>query len=211
MLASQALVWFYAPVDAALGITQKIFYSHVPLAWWALVAFLLNALAGAAYLRTRLPRWDHLARSAAESGFALAGLALLTGMIWAKCAWGVWWVNDPRLISFAVLCFMYAGYALMRNTALLGPIPENRMAVLASAWGILACLNIPLLFLAVRLLRSAHPTVFGAQGGGVEPEMLVTLLAGLFALGLVWLVILRLRFGLLRAAAAMHRLEATHV
>ena len=211
MIAAQALAWFYAPVDAAMGITQKIFYCHVPLAWWALAAFLLNALAGAVYLRTREPKWDHLARAAGESGFVLAALAFITGMIWAKCAWGVWWTADPRLITFAVLCFMYAGYLLMRNSNLLGAISGHKRAGLAAVWGILAGLNVPLLLLAARLLRGAHPTVFGARGGGLEPEMLITLLACLLAFGLIWMGILRLRFEQLRLGAALHRLEAGHV
>lgn len=207
----QALAWWYAPVEAIMGLPQKILYGHVPLAWWSLIAFLLAAVAGALYLRSRKPFWDHLGLAAVQSGVVLAGLTLLTGMIWGKYAWGVWWTGDPRLTTFLVLWFMYAGCLMLRGTGLAPGPEQGRRAALFAAMSIIACINVPLVFLSTRLLRSAHPVVLGKQGGGLEPEMLLTLLVCLAGMGLLWLggVLLRLHLAQLREACA--RLEYTHL
>ena len=195
MAAGQILAWRYAPVEAVMGVTQKILYSHAPLAWWSLLAFLIAAGAGAMYLRTRRLFWDNLSRAAMESGVVFAGLTLITGMIWARQAWGVWWTGDPRLISFLVLWFMYAGGLALRGAGNESGAGRGRKAASSAVFSLVACVNVPLVFLATRLLRSAHPVVLG-KGGGLEPEMLITLLANLAALGLVWLAVLLLRLRL---------------
>ena len=203
----QALAWRYAPVEAIMGLPQKILYCHVPLAWWSLVAFLLAAVAGALYLRGRKPFWDHLGLAAVESGVILAGLTLLTGMIWGKYAWGVWWTGDPRLTTFLVLWFMYAGCLMLRGAGTASGPEGGRRAALAASMSIVAFINVPLVFLSTRLLRSAHPVVLGKQSGGLEPEMLLTLLVCLAGLGLIWLggMLLRLHLAQLRETCA--RLE----
>ena len=197
--AGQLLAWLYAPEEAVMGLTQKILYSHAPLAWWSLAAFLLAAVAGAMYLRTRRLFWDNLSLAAVESGVVFAGLTLITGMIWAKQAWGVWWTGDPRLVTFLVLWFMYAGCLLLRGAGNESGAARSRKATSAAVFSLIACINVPLVFLSTRLLRSAHPVVLG-KGGGLEPEMLITLLANLAAMGLVWLALLLLRLRL----AALH-------
>lgn len=204
--AGQLLAWRYAPVEATMGLTQKILYCHAPLAWWSLAAFLLAAVAGAMYLRTRRLFWDNLSLAAVESGLLFASLALITGMIWAKQAWGVWWTGDPRLTTFLVLWFMYAGCLVWRTLGGESGAERGRKAALSAVLSIVACSNVPLVFLSTRLLHSAHPTVLG-KGGGLEPEMLITLLANLAALGLVWLAILLLRLRLARLRAACGRTE----
>ena len=193
-----------APVETVMGPPQKILYCHVPLAWWSLASFALAAVAGAFYLRTRRPFWDHLGLAAVESGMVLAGLALATGMIWARYAWGVWWTGDPRLATFLVLLFMYAGCMLLRGASHESGPERERRASLAACLSIVACLNVPLVFLSTRLLRSAHPVILGRQGGGLEPEMLLALLGCLAAMGLVWLgcLLLRLHLASLRDACA---------
>ena len=87
----QWLIFVYAPVESTMGVVQKIFYLHLPLAWWGLISFFVTFVASIAFLKTRNPRWDTLAASAAEIGLLLASLALVAGMLWAKPAWGRWW------------------------------------------------------------------------------------------------------------------------
>ena len=193
--AGQLLAWLYAPEEAIMGLTQKILYCHVPLAWWSLAAFLLAAGAGGIYLRTRRLFWDNLSLAAVESGLVFAGLTLVTGMIWARQAWGVWWTGDPRLVSFLVLWFMYAGCLVLRGSGSEDNAERDRKASASAVFSLIACVNVPLVFLSARLLRSAHPAVLG-KGGGLEPEMLVTLLVNLAAMGLVWLALLLLRLHL---------------
>ena len=88
----QWLIFFYAPVEAQLGLMQKVFYTHLPLAWWALISFLVVFVASIVYLIRRSPAADRVCAAAAEVGVLLAGLALVTGMIWARRSWGVWWM-----------------------------------------------------------------------------------------------------------------------
>jgi heme exporter protein C len=184
----QYLIYFYAPAEAAMGPVQKIFYIHLPLAWWALFSFFLVFLGSIAYLLKRAPGADRFCAAAAETGVLLSGLALLTGMIWARKSWGVWWTWDPRLTTTLVMWFIYAGYLVLRGLNL----PARRKSLVCAVVGVVAFLDVPLVFVSARIWRSIHPAVLGAQGGGLEPEMKLTLAAcvvafGLFWAGLVWL------------------------
>lgn len=88
MAVSQMLIYQYAPIERNMGIVQKIFYTHLPLAWWSFVSFFVVCVAGFVYLRTRNRRWDALAGAAAEVGVVLSGLALISGSIWARAFLG---------------------------------------------------------------------------------------------------------------------------
>lgn len=184
----QWLIFFYAPVEAQLGLMQKVFYTHLPLAWWALISFLVVFVASIVYLIRRSPAADRVCAAAAEVGVLLAGLALVTGMIWARRSWGVWWTWDPRLTTTLVMWFIYAGYLVLRGLDL----PPQRKRMICAVVGVVAFLDVPLVFLSARLWRSIHPAVFVSKGGGLEPEMKLTAIAcvaamGLFWAGLVWL------------------------
>lgn len=188
LAACQWLIWCYAPVEATLGPMQKIFYTHLPLAWWALLSFFLVFLGSIAVLARRSEAADRLCAAAAEVGLLFCGLSLLTGMIWARKSWGVWWTWDPRLSTTLVMWFVYAAYLLLRG---LDMAPERRRAVCAVV-GVAAFLDVPLVFVSARIWRSIHPAVFASRGGGLEPEMKLTAVAcvaatGLFWAGLVWL------------------------
>lgn len=196
MAISQWFIYRYAPVEAQLGVMQKIFYTHLPLAWWAFVSFFVVGLAGAFYLARRAPFWDALAGAAAEIGVVLCTLALVTGSIWARHSWNVWWTWDPRLTTALVLWFLYAGYLVLRRMDL----PAERRASLCAVVGIVAFADVPLVFLSARLWRSIHPAVFASRGGGLEPEMLTALLVSLLSFGVFWAALLRLRTSQIRAA-----------
>lgn len=196
----QWLIWHYAPVEQTLGPVQKIFYTHLPLAWWALISFFGVFVCSIAYLKTRREGWDLLAGAMAEVGVLLATLALLTGSIWARKSWNTWWTWDPRLTTTLVMWFIYAGYLLVRSMDL----DRRRQATVCAVVGIVAFLDVPLVFYSARLWRSIHPAVF-AKGGGLEPEMKLTAMACVAAFSLVWLALTGLRFVQLRQRA---RLEA---
>ena len=186
--ACQWLIYAYAPVEAQLGLMQKVFYVHLPLAWWALISFFVVFLASVAVLRRARAAADRLCQAAAEVGVLLTTLTLATGMIWARRSWGVWWTWDPRLTTALIMWFVYTGYLLLRGLDL----PPRRKSVICAVVGIVAFLDVPLVFLSARLWRSIHPAVFAARGGGMEPEMKLTAIAcvvsfALFWAGLVWL------------------------
>jgi len=111
------LVFMWVPTEANQGIVQRVFYFHVPSAWVAFLAFFLVFLGGLVYLKKRDPRWDIMAYSAAEIGVVFTTITLISGVIWAKPIWFVWWTWDARLTSTLVLWLMYVGYLLVRAYA----------------------------------------------------------------------------------------------
>ena len=201
--ACQWLIYAYAPVEETLGLPQKIFYVHLPLAWWALMSFFLVFLGSIAYLWRRNPAADRLCAAAAETGVLLSGLALVTGMLWARRSWGVWWTWDPRLTTTLIMWFIYAGYLVLRGLDL----PQQRRNVVCAVVGIVAFLDVPLVFLSARIWRSIHPAVFGNKGGGLEPEMRLTVIACVISFGLLWAGLVWIRKRQLDLAARLDALQ----
>lgn len=189
MAFCQWLIYVYAPLEAHMGIVQKIFYIHLPLAWWALVSFFMVFVASVVFLCRRNAAWDRLAAAAAEVGVVCSGLALLTGSVWARHSWGVWWTWDPRLTTTLVMWFVYAGYLVLRSL----DMPLERRALVCAVVGIVAFIDVPLVFVSARLWRSIHPAVFAAQGGGMDDAMKVTVLGCVGAFGFLWAALLGLR------------------
>ncbi|HEX8905913.1 MAG TPA: cytochrome c biogenesis protein, partial [Longimicrobiaceae bacterium] len=111
------MVFFYVPTEREMGIVQRIFYVHVPSAWTMFLAFGLVALCSAGYLWLRDPKLDAIAVSAAELGLVFSTAVLLTGPLWARLAWGAWWVWEPRLTLTLLIWFIYVGYFMLRGAA----------------------------------------------------------------------------------------------
>ena len=198
----QWLIYVYAPTEASMGLIQKIFYLHLPLAWWALASFFLVFLGSVVYLFKRSPGADRLCAAAAETGVLLSGFALVTGMLWARKSWGVWWTWDPRLTTTLVMWFIYVGYLILRGLNM----PPQRKSLVCAVLGVVAFLDVPLVFVSARIWRSIHPAVFGAQGGGLEPEMRFAAMACVIAFGFFWAALIGLRKGQLDLRARMDRL-----
>jgi heme exporter protein C len=114
ILIALFMVFVYVPTDKDMGIIQRIFYFHVPVAWIAFAAFFVTFLASIAYLVKRKPWWDFVASASAEIGLIFTTLVLITGSIWAKPIWGVWWTWDARLTSSLVLWLIYIAYFIVR-------------------------------------------------------------------------------------------------
>jgi heme exporter protein C len=196
LAACQWQIFARTPLEASLGISQKIFYLHLPAAWWGLCSFFLVFVSGILYLKTRKALWDTLALAAAETGLLLAVLALASGMIWARIAWGVWWTWDARLSTTLVMCFVYAGYLLVRTMGL----PPERRSLICAAVGIIAFLDVPLVFFSARLWSYIHPAAVS-----LAPAMKMTLVASMASFALLWTGLLLFRWQL---AEDERRLEA---
>jgi len=201
MVAALAMVFLYVPNEQMQGAPQRIFYFHLPAAWNTFLGFFVVAGASAAYLWQGDRFSDLLAQAAAEVGMVFCTVVLVTGSIWARPIWGVWWTWDPRLTMVAILWTIYAAYILLRVLA-----GDNELiARYAAVLGIVGVLDIPILYVAVRLWRGIHPKV-----ERMAPEMAWTLLVcsaaflGLFA----WLLWLRLRSLQLHDEVAALRREA---
>jgi heme exporter protein C len=186
MLAALGMIFLYVPTERTLGVVQRIFYFHLPAAWNTFLGFFVVAGASAAYLWQGDRFSDLLAQAAAEVGMLFCSLMIVTGSIWARGSWGVWWTWDPRLTMVAILWTIYAAYLLLR--ALAGD--NELIARYAAVLGIVGVLDIPLLYIAVRLWRGIHPKV-----ERMAPEMLWTLLVCsiAFLCLFAWLFWLRLR------------------
>ena len=207
MAFCQWLIFIFAPVERTMGIVQKIFYIHLPLAWWGLFSFFLVLVASIAYLVTNKAFWDDLAGAAAEVGVVFAGLALITGSLWAKQSWGVWWDWDPRLTTTLIMWFIYTGYLIIRSLDL----PPQRRARIAAVVGIVAFLDVPLVFFSARLWRSIHPAVFASRQGGMDSDMKLTVFACVAAFGLIWISLTAFRHEIARAEGRLDALAAERV
>lgn len=195
LAVGQWFIWVYAPLEETMGVVQKIFYIHMPLAWWALISFFVVFAASVRHLIKRDAASDILAGSAAELGVLMSGLALISGSIWGRAAWNVWWTWDPRLTTTLIMWFVYAGYLVLRGSGMGG----ERRAMVSAVLGVVAFLDVPLVFYSARIWRSVHPAVIASREGGMAPEMWHTVLANLVAFGFLWLTLLLARFALGRA------------
>ncbi|MFL5537494.1 MAG: cytochrome c biogenesis protein [Longimicrobiaceae bacterium] len=199
------MVFFYVPTEAEMGVVQRIFYVHVPSAWTAFMAFGLVALCSAGYLWLRDPKLDAIAVSAAELGLVFTTLVLLTGPLWARVAWGAWWVWEPRLTLTLLLWFIYVGYFMLRGAA------ENteRGKRFAAILGVVGAVDIPLIHVSVQWWRSQHPkpVVMRPEGAQADPRILQTLFVSLFAFTLLFFALLLFRYGLERLSQRVHTLR----
>jgi heme exporter protein C len=202
MLLNLYLIFFYAPTERTMGLVQKIFYFHVPSAWVAFLAFFLVFIGSAGVLAARKESFDRLAEASASIGVLFCTLVLLTGPIWAKPAWGVWWTWDARLTSTLVLWFLYVGYLLLRSY-----IPDaSRRATLSAILGIVGFVDVPIVYLSIRWWRTQHPApvIGGGESSGLDPRMRVAFFFSLAVFTLLFVVLLRLR---MRSQASERRAE----
>jgi heme exporter protein C len=189
LAALLVMAFFYAPEDANQGAAQRIFYIHVPSAWIGFLAFGVVFVASIAFLATGRRSFDELASCSAEVGVVFTTAVLITGPLWARPVWGIYWTWDPRLTSFLMLWLIYLSYLVLR-----GYVPEPaRRARFSAVLGIVGFLNVPIVYLSTRWWRSEHPTQFVVEEGALPPEMLVTLLVGVAAFTFLYLYLLSVR------------------
>jgi heme exporter protein C len=192
-VAGLYLVFLYVPTEETMGVVQRIFYFHVPVDWVAFLSFLIVFVASIMYLLKRDAKWDQLAGAAGEIGVVFNTLILITGSIWARPAWGAWWVWDPRLTTALVLWFIYVAYLLVRSYA----GEEDRGARFAAVVGIVGFIDVPIVALATTLWRTQHPGALIFEGG-LAPSQILTLMVCLAAFTTLYAVLLRQRFFLRR-------------
>ena len=201
MLAALYLALVDAPRERTMGDLQRIFYFHVAAAVAGLTAFGVNFASSIAYVARRERRWDRLALCAAETGVAFFAIVLLTGPIWAKPVWMVWWTWSPRLTSSLVLCFLYVAYLLVRRYL----EDPDRRAMIAAVFGIVAFVDAPLVWFSIRWWRDIHPSPM-LETGGLASSMRPALWVCLAAFGLLFLYLLRRRYRLESMRLSVERL-----
>jgi heme exporter protein C len=195
-----------APPDAVQGDAQRLMYLHVPAAWVAYLAFGVTAVASGLWLwpRTRSMVWDRIAGASAELGVVFTALTLVLGSLWGRPVWGVWWAWDARLVTTAVLLFLYLGYLALRRVPAAPEARAKRCAIAA----LIAFVDVPIVHFSVTWWRTLHQeaTVFDpALKAHIHGVMAFTLWFGVLAFTLVFVALLDRRY---RLAALEEDLEA---
>ena len=180
---SIALIFFWAPTDADQGFSQRIFYFHVPIALTAYVCFGCGAWKALRVLWKRDERADVESYVAIHQGVVFGALTLLTGSIWARASWGVWWSwSENQLVLFLVLFLFYCAYFMLRFSL----EPGRSRANMSAVYALFGVVLIPVSFLAIRLSQKfIHPVVFNSHGPQMSGSQFVTFLvslAGMLAL-----------------------------
>jgi len=186
-----------APPDRVQSDAQRLMYLHVPSAWIAYLAFGITAMASALYLwrRTRAPVWDRLAASSAELGVLFTGLTLVLGSLWGRPVWGVWWAWDARLVTTAVLFFLYVGYLALRRV----PAPIEARAKRSAIAALVAFADVPIVHFSVDWWRTLHQqaTVFTPSlNAHIHGVMAFTLWWGVVAFTILFVYLLDRRYRL---------------
>lgn len=173
-----------APTEQTMGNVQRIFYYHVPSAWTAFVLFLINFVSSIVYLIRRNPKADILALISAEVGVVFCTVVIVTGPIWARPVWGIWWApGDIRLTTTLVLWLIYISYLILRRMSTGGKTP-----VIAAVVAIFGALDVPLVYFSIWFFRTQHPSPVIGGGGSLDPRMARVLLINWAAfLCLAWL------------------------
>ena len=170
----QALV--VAPTEQTMGDVQRIFYYHVPSAWAAFCLFFVNLAASIWYMVRRSTKADALALASAEVGVVFCTIVLVTGPLWARPVWGIWWTWDLRLTLTLVLWLIYVAYLILRKFSTSGQTP-----VIAAVLAIFGALDVPLVYFSIWFFRTQHPQPVMGGGGSIDPRMLHAFFINLIA------------------------------
>jgi heme exporter protein C len=209
---------FLTPTDAAQGNVGRIFYYHVPIAMLSLLFPYLNFAASLAYLyfRKRDPlkalTADAFALASAEVAVVYTSICLLTGMLWGRAAWGIWWAWDARLTSVLLLWLLYVSYLMLRSFSATG-----QSQTLAAVLSVFAAVDVPIVYMSIRWWRTQHPApVFGGgPNSGMDKSMLPAFFWNLAGWAVWGIFILLFRFALERRRqlaeqeAALQAIEAS--
>ena len=187
-----------APYESTMGLVQKIFYFHAPIAMMLFVSAFVCGIASAQFLFTRRASADHVAVAAAEIAVVLGVLVLVTGPLWARKAWGVWWDWEPRLVSTLVMWLVFVAYLLLRRYG--GPGSER----LGAGVAIFGMVNVPFVYWSVNMWRTLHPktTVVPTLPAGLRGPFWFCVVAFM----LLFLLLLQVRTELERRRATLEAL-----
>jgi len=205
LLVALYMIFLYAPQELTMGEVQRIFYIHVSSAWTAGTAYFVVFLGSVAYLWTRSPAADALAQAAGEVGFVFCTCVLVTGPLWAKPVWGIWWTWDARLTLTFVLWLLFVAYLMLRAYV----ANPARAAMLAAVVGILGFVDVPIDYMAIRWWRTQHPqpVIAGGAGSGLEPRMYLTFMVTVGALHCLFAYLVRQRMALAKGRAELSALR----
>jgi heme exporter protein C len=196
---------FVAPTERTMGDVQRIFYYHVPSAWTAFLLFFANFIASIAYLIFRNQKADAVAAATAEVGVVFCTVVLVTGPIWARPVWGIWWTWDARLTTTLVLWLIYVSYLVLRRYS-----TGTQTSVLAAALAIFGFVDVPIVYMTIRWFRTQHPSpvIGGGSESGLDPSMWPPLLWNWLAFSMLAVILVVARYRLQRMEEAVEEQHA---
>ena len=195
------MVYMWVPTEQNLGVSQRIFYFHVPLGWIGMVSIIVVAVASILHLYTGKQKWDDLAYSTAELGIIFASLILITGAVWGKPVWGVWWTWDAKLTTTLVLWFIYAGYLMVRAYGPAGTQGRRFASVIA----LIGAIDAPIIYKATDWWRSAYPE--RNVPFDLNEQMALTFLVSLVTFTIIYVYMLMERYSLRRSESDLDELH----
>jgi heme exporter protein C len=191
-----ASTWIGLTQGQILPVQRNILYVHVPNAVCSLLCFVVLLVASIGYLATGRQGWDLLAAAAGEVGFVLATILNATGMIFSRAEWNVWWTPSPRLVTSAILWFLYAVYLILRVSL---PGARDRRARLSAVFGIIGFLDVPLVFISARFLPDIHRPNFSFDSAWQSAALML----GMVGTALLAGALIELRTNLLRTSLTL--------
>jgi heme exporter protein C len=205
ILAALYMIFLFAPEESSMGEVQRIFYIHMPAAVVALTAYALAFVASMVYLAKRSRAADDIAYAAVEVGFVFCTSVLVTGPLWAKPVWGIWWTWDARLTSTFVLWLLFISYLMLR-VYLINPDQAEALAAVVSIMGFADAIFD---YMSIRWFRTQHPqpVMGGGPGSGLDPKMKLTVVVSLGAFLCLFAYLVRQRVAIAQAARELSQLR----
>ena len=205
MVATMYGAFIWAPTEVTMGDVQRIFYIH--MACWAVAfpAYGVVSIAGIAQLVTKNMKWDRIGLACAEIGTLFCAGGLITGPLWARPVWGIWWTWDMRLTLSLMVFLIYVSYLLLRDFI----EDSQKRARFAAIYGIFAIPAVIFDYMAIRLYRTQHPqpVILGGEGSGLDPTMRWVLLISTLTFVLWWILVAVLRVRLEKQRGEVQQLR----
>jgi len=194
----------YTPLEAIMGVVQKIFYFHMPSAIYTMVMFFISFIFSIAFLIKPKDSFDNIASTATEIGVLLATYVIISGPLWAKKAWGAYWVWDARLTFTLIMWMIYVSYLIIRSSNL-----TDKVKKISAAISILGFVDVPLVHYSVKKWGGAHPIV--TQGkkftDTLAPEMITSLYLSFATMAVMIALLFLVRYKLKRLESKLNQIE----
>lgn len=193
------LIFIWVPTEINQGAVQRILYFHVPVAWGSMLGIFVVSGSSIMYLWKKNEMWDRLAVASAEVGVVFGGLMLLSGMIWARPVWSVWWTGEAKLTTALILFFIYVAYLMFR--AYFPPGAQRQR--LAAVIGLIGAVNTPIIYFAANLWARAHPPIIVGPAGDAEStlgsDLGIVLMASTLAFTFLFIYLVQVRYKIRKA------------
>jgi heme exporter protein C len=202
MIANLYMIFIFAPNEVTMGVIQRIFYFHLPAGLSSYVSAYLLGLGSIMYLIKHDLKWDRFAAASAEMGVLFTSLSIMSGALWAKPVWGIWWTWDARLTMQFLLALIFLSYLMLRAY-----LPEReKRAALGAVFGVLAMIDVPFNYLSIWWWRTQHPQPV-ILGGGLDSDMWKVLIVSFLTFAALYAYLIERRIAIARVEEEVEYLE----